>query len=280
MAEPAPAPAGRPPVISFLTDFGPDATAPGVCRGVMLGIAPEARIVDLTHAVRPFDVAEGAFLLWTAVPHLPLGVHLAVVDPGVGTERRPVALRAARGDVLVGPDNGLLRPAAERLGGLVEARVLENPALWRHPVSSTFHGRDMFAPVAAHLAAGEPFASVGPVVDVSALVDLRFPEPAHRPGALESAVIFVDRFGNCRLAGDLDDLRRLGGEPDGRRYRLTLPDGPREVPFHRTFGRVEPGEPLLYEDADMAGLGLAVRNGSAAEVLGLAPGAQVEIRPA
>ena len=270
------------PFISFLTDFGSASTAPAVCRGVMLGIAPEARIVDLTHAVRQFAIRDGAFLLWSAVPYLPLGVHLAVVDPGVGTERRAVAIRAGRGDLLVGPDNGVLRPAAERLGGVVEARALTNPALWLDPVSSTFHGRDLFAPVAAHLAAGEPLPSVGEEVPVADLVDLVLPAATAREGGLDSAVLFIDAFGNCRIAGELADLEAATGpvEP-GRAFRVVPGSGaPVQVPYQPTFGRVASGTPLLYEDADYAGLGLAVNQGSAAERFGLAPDDRVRIEPA
>ena len=119
------------PFISFMTDFGVGSSAPSVCRGVMLGIAPDARLVDVTHAVRHFAVRDAAFLLARSVPYFPIGVHLAVVDPGVGTARRPIALRATRGDVLVGPDNGVLVPAAKALGGIEEARLLENRDLPR-----------------------------------------------------------------------------------------------------------------------------------------------------
>ena len=164
------------PYITFLTDFGD--TAPATCRGVIWSILPEARINDLTHGSRQFGIRDGAFLLWSSVPYQPVGVHLAVVDPGVGTERRPIALRTARGDHLVGPDNGLLIPAAERLGGITDAHVLDNRALWRaEDVSATFHGRDIFAPVAAHLAGGTPIAEAGTAVDPADLVPLAFPEP-------------------------------------------------------------------------------------------------------
>lgn len=271
------------PFISFLTDFGRDATAPAVCRGVMLGIAPRARIVDLSHAVRPFAVRDGAFLLWSAVPYLPIGVHLAVVDPGVGTRRRPIALRSGRGDILVGPDNGLLRPAAEHLGGTVEARVLENADLWLAKVSPTFHARDLFAPVAAHLVSGVPLASVGPQVAIDGLVDLVLPSATVRDGGLDTAVLFVDTFGNCRLAGSLPDLEAAtGGVTPGRRFAVVV-DGhpePAVVPFEPTFGRVAPGAALLYEDADYAGLALAVNRGSAAEQFGLAVDVGVRIVPA
>jgi hypothetical protein len=269
------------PFISFLTDFGGAATAPAVCRGVMLDVAPKARILDLTHDVRPFAVRDGAFLLWSAIPYLPVGVHLVVVDPGVGTERRGIALRVARGDVLVGPDNGVLRPAADRLGGIVEARALTNSRLWRDEVSSTFHGRDVFAPVAAHLASGTEFGEAGEEIDAADLVPLAFPTATLADGKLETGVLFVDTFGNCRLAGDVDDLAALVGVL-GPGMRFAVRAGPDEttLAYEPTFGRVPRGTPLLYRDADYAGLGLAVNQGSAAERFGLAPDQPVSIRPA
>jgi S-adenosylmethionine hydrolase len=270
------------PFISFLTDFGSAATAPAVCRGVILGLVPDARILDLTHDVRPFAVRDGAFLLWSAIPYLPVGVHLVVVDPGVGTERRGVVLRAARGDLLVGPDNGVLRPAAERLGGITEARALTNPRLWRDEVSSTFHGRDLFAPVAARLAAGTPLTEAGAAVPVDELLRLEFPTASVRDEALETAVLFIDTFGNCRLAGDEADLAALlgGALEDGRSFRVLCGATAETVPFQRTFGRVGEGAPLLYRDADYGGLGLAINQGSAAERFGLALDSPVRIEPA
>jgi S-adenosylmethionine hydrolase len=269
------------PFISFLSDFGQHATAPAICRGVILGIAPEARILDLTHAVRAFSIREGAFLLWSAVDYLPIGVHIAVVDPGVGTSRRPIVIRAERGDLLVGPDNGLLRPAAARLGGAIEVRHAVNRALWLPETSSTFHGRDLFAPLAAHLATGVPLDEVGPPLAVDALVDLELPTPTTRDGGLDSAVVFVDTFGNCRLAGDLPDLvEGVGRVEAGRVLAIGIPNGRHEVEWAPTFGLVGPGRPLLYRDADTAGLALAINQGSAAKRFGLALDDRVRIEPA
>ena len=268
------------PFISFLSDFGSGST-PAVCRGVMWSIAPEARLLDLTHDVRQFAIRDGAFLLSRAVPYLPVGVHLAVVDPGVGTARRPVVLRAKRGDLLVGPDNGLLLPAARELGGATDAWTLTNRELWLPQVSSTFHGRDLFAPVAAHLAQGIDPALVGPVVDVTSLVDLRLPEAAARDGGLDTAVLFVDRYGNARLAGQPADLPSAGGGlTAGQRFRVSVGGRPLEVPWQATFGEVEPGAVLLYEDADYGGLGIALNQASAAERLGLELDTPVRIEPA
>jgi S-adenosylmethionine hydrolase len=267
------------PLISFLTDFGGE-SAPATCRGVMWRICPNARLLDLSHQVRKFAVRDGAFLLSRAVGYLEVGVHLAVVDPGVGTARRPIAVRTHRGDLLVGPDNGLLRPAAIVLGGIDEARHLTASDLFLPTVSDTFHGRDLFAPVAAHLAAGVPFEHVGPVVDAADLVDLRLPDAAIRDGGLDTAVLFIDSFGNARLAGHPVDLARLDpatsaapGPTSGQRYRVRGAGFPADglvVAWRSTFGDAEPGEPLLYDDADYDGLAIAIDQGSAADTFGLA----------
>jgi S-adenosylmethionine hydrolase len=271
------------PLISFLTDFGPE-SAPAVCRGVMWGIAPDARILDLTHSVRKFAVRDGAFLLSRMVGYLPVGVHVAVVDPGVGTARRPVTLRAERGDHLVGPDNGLLMPAARALGGVAAAHEITASDLFLPRVSSTFHGRDIFSPIAAHLANGLPIERVGPPLDPSTLVDLRLPEPSVAGAVLDTAVLFIDSFGNARLAGQPEDLARtVDGElTPGRRFRVSggvLPDAGVVVPWQATFGEVAPGEPLLFEDADHGGLGISVNQASAAERFGLAIDTPLRITP-
>jgi S-adenosylmethionine hydrolase len=265
--------------ITFLTDFGD--TAPATCRGVIWSILPGARINDLTHGSRQFGIRDAAFLLWSSVPYQPVGVHLAVVDPGVGTERRPIAVQAARGDLFVGPDNGLLLPAANRLGGIVAVHALDNRAYWRDSISHTFHGRDIFAPVAAHLAAGVALTEVGPAVDPATLVPLAFPEPRVDGDALSTSVLFVDAFGNCRLAGQPADLRELRGrlEP-GDRFTVRIGLRTIVVSWQVTFGTVEPGEPLLYEDADYAGLAIGVNQDSAAKRLDLVTDAQLRIEPA
>ncbi len=261
------------PLISFLSDFGAE-SSPAVCRGVMWSIAPDARILDLTHSVRKFAVRDGAFLLSRMVGYLPVGVHVAVVDPGVGTARRPIALRASRGDMLVGPDNGLLRPAARELGGIEAAHEIAATELFLPRVSSTFHGRDIFSPVAAHLANGLPLHRVGPSIDPGALVDLTLPEPRVTGRKLDTAVLIIDSFGNARLAGQPEDLASVveGELEPGRAFRLTggsMPSQGLVVAWHAAFGEVRPGEPLLYEDADYGGLGIAVNQDSAAARYGL-----------
>jgi S-adenosylmethionine hydrolase len=272
------------PVITFATDFGP--AAPAVCRGVMFGIAPDANIIDISHQIPRYSIREGAGTLVFALPHMPIGVHVAVVDPGVGTDRRGVAIRVGRGDILVGPDNGLLVPAAERLGGIVEVRALENRALMLPVVSSTFHGRDVFSPMAAHLAMGTPLEDVGPAVDPATLVRLSFAEPTIRPGELESVIVHILVFGNATIAGTPADLEAaLGPLVPGRRLVLEFAahDGRPAVVettvWGETFGSVAVGASVLIADSE-GHLSFADNQGNAAARLGLAVDRPVRIRAA
>lgn len=272
------------PVITFTTDFGP--AAPAVCRGVMYRIAPDALIIDVSHQVPRYSIRDGAGTLVFALPHMPIGVHVAVVDPGVGTARRGVALKVSRGDILVGPDNGLLVAVAERLGGIVAARALENRDLMLPVVTSSFHGRDVFAPMAAHLAMGAPLESVGPAIDPATLVRLEVPRPTIRRGELQSQVVHVLIYGNVTIAGTTADLAAaIGPLEPGRRVQLEFPahDGRPAVTettvWERTFGDVPVGASLLMEDSE-GHLSLADNQGNAAERLGLAVDRPVRIRPA
>ena len=266
-----------PPVIGFLTDFGLDGAAAS-CRGVMLSICPGAQIVDVCHTVAKYAVRDGAFVLRATLPYLPVGVHVGVVDPGVGTVRRPIAVRAARGDVLVGPDNGLLLPAAGALAGAVEARELTNRDLWLPDVSSTFHGRDLFSPVAAHLAAGDAvFDDVGPSIPTESLVQLPAPRPRAIDGRLETEVTYVDSFGNLRLAGGLDDLVAAFGRLEDRRVRARV--GAVDlgaVAFSASFGHVAEGEILVYVDSS-GDLAVAANRGDLAARTAARTGMQVSL---
>lgn len=245
------------PLISLLSDFGSRDPSAAIMRGVVLGIAPDARIVDISHEVRKFAIRDGALLLWCALPYLPVGFHVAVVDPGVGTDRLPIAIRTGRGDVLIGPDNGLLVGAAARLGGVTAVHRLD-AAAYRLPVISTsFHGRDIFAPAAAHLANGVPLAAFGPAVQPAALIPSPIREPRVEAGRLRSSVVYVDTFGNVKLAGLRPDLEAALG-PLRSADRLTLrvagtPPGapPRtiETTWQATFGDVAIGTTLVYEDS-------------------------------
>jgi S-adenosylmethionine hydrolase len=280
-----PARSSQRPFISFLTDFGPDSAA-AICRGVMLSIARDAQIVDISHSVRKYAVRDGAFLLSGALPWMPVGVHVGVVDPGVGTVRRPIGLLTGRGDVLIGPDNGLLIAAAERLGGIREARVLENKEWMLERTSSTFHGRDIFSPMAANLAIGREFGVVGSLVDPETLIAIRFPEPNVGDGVLESAIVYVDSFGNLRLAGVRSDLADAVGElSPGREFRIEFAGSNGEAPivetapWARTFGEIPIGRPLLFEDSS-GRLAYADNQADAARRLGVGVDRPVTIRPA
>jgi S-adenosylmethionine hydrolase len=273
------------PVIGFLTDFGLDGAA-AICRGVMLSIARDAQIVDISHTVRKFAIGDGAYLLRSALPWLPVGVHVAVVDPGVGTARRPIAIRTHRGDVLVGPDNGLLLPAAEHLGGIAEVRLIENREWLLPRTSATFHGRDVFAPVAARLATGAPFEAAGPAVDVAALARLDLPEATVERGRLATGVTYVDSFGNLRLAGGPTELRAALGDVEPGAGLILEIGGSRaggrrweHLRWRRTFGEASAGELLAYEDS-AGNIAVAVSNGDAAARLGAGTGARIGIRRA
>jgi S-adenosyl-L-methionine hydrolase (adenosine-forming) len=260
--------------ISFITDYGLEDGFVAACHGVAARIAPAARVIDITHLVQPGDVRRGAAVLAQTAPYLPPSVHVAVVDPGVGTARRGVAIETAEG-ILVGPDNGLLSWAIAGLGGASRAFQLTNGDLWLHPVSPTFHGRDIFMPVGAHLAAGKELPSAGDEIDLADLVTLPAPTSRVHDGEAEGEVMSVDRFGNVQLSIVAADVGELGigfGSP------LVVRAGRRQltVPFLETFAAVAPGEIVAFTDS--AGLiSLAVNAGDAAQQLGLPPGAHVRL---
>ena len=260
--------------LSFLTDYGLEDGFVAACHGVAARIAPGAGLIDVTHLIPPGDVRRGAAVLAQTVPYLPPAVHVAVVDPGVGTARRGVAV-AAGDSVFIGPDNGLLSWAVRAAGGAVRAFSLTNRALWLDNVSATFHGRDIFMPVAAHLAADTDLAAAGEEIAVADLVSLPVPERLVRDSVAEGEVLTVDRFGNIQLTITASDTAEIGVAPGGMmlircgRHQLT-------VPYRDMFGAVAPGELVAYTDS--AGLvAIAVNGGDAAGRLGLPPGARVSI---
>jgi S-adenosyl-L-methionine hydrolase (adenosine-forming) len=266
------------PFVSLLTDFGSRDVSAAICRAVVLGICPAAEVLDLTHEVRKFAIRDGALALWSAVPYLPIGIHVAVIDPGVGTERRPIAIRVGRGDVLIGPDNGLLVPAGQRLGGIGEVRELANPAYRLPIVTATFHGRDIFSPAAAHLALGAAFDTLGPVVERASLVPSPLPPARPVDGGLATEVVYVDTFGNLKLSALVADVRATIGDPVGRRFELRIDDGRSlDLPWARTFGELGAGDGLLYEDAYGRAC-IAVNRGHAADALELRDGTAIELR--
>jgi len=272
------------PFVSLTTDFGARDPSTAICVGVVHGIAPAATVMTVTSEIAKFKIRDGALTLWATLPYLPVGAHVAVVDPGVGTERHPLAVATARGDVLVGPDNGLLIPAAERLGGVTAAHRLVEREYQLPAVSTSFHGRDIFAPAGAHLANGVPVEAFGPAVALDDLVRLDWPVARPIGGALETAIVYIDSFGNIKLVGEVDDLEAaVGVLAFGDRLCLAWSDETgaheAEVPWVETFGRVPVGEPLVYEDA-YARLCLAANQANGAQVLGLDEGQALTIRRA
>lgn len=248
--------------VSFTSDFGLDEEWVGAVKGVILSIHPGASIVDISHGIPPFDIGKGALVLAAAVPHLPPAVHLAVVDPGVGTGRLALVLQTARGDLLVGPDNGLLVPAAKRLGGVERAFSLQNQAYFRVPVHPTFHARDVFAPAAAHLSLGMDPAELGPEVDAADLVPAPWGQAKTGEGAVYATVIDVDRFGSLRLNAFPEQLASLGLRA-GEAVTLGVGEEEVEAVLAATFGEVAVGTPLLFEDSSGV-LAVGVNGGSMA----------------
>ncbi len=264
-------------IITLLTDYGRDDDFVGVCHGVIRTIHPEAQIIDLTHGVRRYAVRQGALVLRNTLPYTPVGVHLAIVDPQVGTERRAVGLRTADGRLLVGPDNGLLSLAWERCGGVELAVDVSRSPHRLEPVSATFHGRDIFAPVAAHLARGAALEDAGDPLDPAELTTVELPEPRVDDGAVVAHALVIDRFGNAALNVGHEDMAgtgiTLGGtvelEVAQERYLAT---------YAQTFADVRPGELIVYEDAYRT-LAVAINRGDAAATLALRPDAELRLRP-
>ncbi|HEY4408374.1 MAG TPA: SAM-dependent chlorinase/fluorinase [Acidimicrobiia bacterium] len=264
------------PFVSFLSDYGLTDEFVGVCKAVVLRAAPSARIVDITHGIPPFDVRAGALALARSVQYLPPGVVLAVVDPGVGTDRRAVAVEV-EGGFLVGPDNGLLAPAVAMLGGAVRAVSLTNPEYQLEAPGATFAGRDIFAPAAGYLAAGIPLGELGEVVEPMSLVPGMVPLPTDEGGRATGEVLWIDRYGNAQLNIDPGDLAALGVEPGG----------PLEIRFghDRRTGRwvasyAEAGPLELAVVVDSYGLvSLTADRRPVAEELGLKAGSAVTLGP-
>jgi len=259
------------PTIVFMTDFGVVDDSVAICKGVMYSIAPDVRIVDLTHQVTPFSILDGARFLYGATPYFPAGtVFVVVIDPTVGSTRKAIVVKSKRGQFFVLPDNGLLTLVQDR-DGLEAAREITNPA-WMigTRLSSTFHGRDIFSPVGAHLARGEDWTQVGPELDTNKLVRLNL-TPAERDAhGLSGAVIATDGpFGNLVTNVSADEFLKLG-YAHGQTVPIKLGDKSMDLPFVRTFSDVPLKQPLLYVDS-RGRLGLAVNQGSFAAIYGIQP---------
>ena len=262
--------------VTFLSDFGLRDDFVGTCHGVIKRIAPDVQIVDITHGIPARAIVQGALVLANTTPYMPVGVHLAVVDPGVGSSRRPLAMRSGDGRLFVGPDNGLLVPAAERLGGIEAVHELANADYALDSVSRTFHGRDLFAPAAAHLASGVGLELLGPPVAVDALARLDLPEPEIGESRIRATVLYIDRFGNVQLNLTREHLQRAE-VPPGTVIEIELGLDRYYAVVARTFADARKGDVILYEDS-YRNIALAISGGNAAELFGAAPGQEVRIR--
>jgi S-adenosylmethionine hydrolase len=261
--------------ITFLTDFGLQDDFVGVCRGVMRRIAPETTVIDITHGIPPQGVTQGALVLARAIPYMPVCVHLAVVDPGVGGDRRALAVRTEEGRIFVGPDNGLLSLAAPP-ELVVAARSLTNPRYHLDNLSRTFHARDLFAPVSAHLAAGADFDDLGDELDPGTLVRIELPEPYNDGSGLHATVLGVDRFGNLQLNVSGEHAEGAGLHP-GDTVELKFELNRYYALVANTYADARSGDLILYEDSYGA-YSIALSDGNAATLTGVAAGDPVRIR--
>jgi S-adenosyl-L-methionine hydrolase (adenosine-forming) len=262
-------------VITFLSDFGLADDFVGTCHGVIKRIAPEADVIDITHGIEPQSVLQGALVLANTLPYMPAGVHMAVVDPDVGTPRRALALRCGE-RLLVGPDNGLLMPAVERLGGADAAFQITNGQYALEPVSATFHGRDVFSPAAAHLSLGLDPAELGDALDVESLVHPEIPEAEIGERRIRATCLYVDRFGNIQLNLNASQLEQLGIVP-GSQVEVEVIMERFYAVAARTFADARTGDTILYEDA-YRNIALAISRGNAAETFGVRAGMEVRLR--
>ena len=260
--------------VSFLSDFGLQDDFVGTCHGVIKRIAPETQIIDVTHGIPAQQILQGALVLANTLPYVPVGVHLAVIDPGVGSSRRALALRDRDGRLFVGPDNGLLVPAADT-AGIAAVHELANPVYALETISRTFHGRDLFAPAAAHLSLGVSIDELGPPLDPDALVRLDLPQPELRPDKIAATVLYVDSFGNMALNLTREHIAETGIVP-GTQVELELGGERFYAVAARTFADARAGDIMLYEDS-YRNMSVAISNGNAAEMLRARAGQSLRI---
>jgi S-adenosylmethionine hydrolase len=259
--------------ISFLSDFGYQDEFVGVVHGVLARIAPDSRVIDVSHGVAPGDVRAGALTLMRAIQYVPPGVALAVVDPGVGTPRIPIAAQTPWG-FFVGPDNGLLSPAVAMVGGATRIVAIENPDLVIPSEGATFDGRDRFGPAAGVLASGEAkLSDLGSEVDAAGVMPLMLPLSDIDEGVLSGEAWWIDRFGNAQTNVSPEELTALGVQP-GSAVAVKVGNRDHTVPWVVAYGEVQPGEPLVHVDS-YGLIALAVREGRADEWFGLSQGTAV-----
>src|SRR5262245_49084879 len=261
--------------VSLLTDYGLDDEFVGVVKSVIRDLAPHVTVVDLSHGVRPFAARAGSLALARAIPYVAAGIVLGVVDPGVGTSRKAIAVEVGDGaGVLVGPDNGLLAPAVALAGGATRAVELDNPAFQLEAPGATFAGRDVFAPAAAHLCNGVDLAELGSPLDSALLRPGVIPLPRAEPDGLHAEVLWVDRFGNCQLNVGPDEVAALtssDGGPDGDVLTVVVGDERRSARLVSTFGELAAGAVGLVLDSQGM-YALALDRRSAADELALGTG--------
>jgi len=262
-------------IICFVSDFGLEDTWVGVCHAVIYEACPQARVVDLAHQLPPFDIRKAAAVAAAGVYQLPDAIHLIVVDPGVGGGRSDLCLLTQRGTRLVGPDNGVLIPAALRAGGIAEAYAIDPENIDFRPPLATFHARDVMAPAAAALACGVEPRSLGARVDAADLARPPFASSRVEGEYVLTEIVDIDRFGSVRMAIGGDELQRLGLDSD--RLEVSFGHLVLDVPFGETFSDAAVGEPVALVDSS-GWLTLAVREGSAAERYGLESGAPARVR--
>jgi len=265
-------------IVTFLSDYGLQDEFVGVCRGVMLGISPNISIIDIHHNILRQDVRHGAIVMQQSIKFMPEGVHLAVVDPAVGTERRAVAIETRHGEIFVAPDNGLVMPAVNECGGAKSAFLLTNRSLMLSPMSHTFHGRDVFAPAAAHIANGVELKEFGPEIPVEDLTELEIPEAWPHDDHLHAEVLQLDRFGNLQLNFNQKVLEDVGMSA-GKRVEIRMEGHRLQVSYGESFADVEVGEFVLVEDS-YEKLSLAVNKGDAAARLQAGAGSTIIVGPA
>lgn len=265
----------RYPYITFLSDYGLVDEFAGICHGVISRLAPEVTIIDITHGIRPQEITEGAMVLAQSVPYMPEAVHMAIVDPTVGSERQAVVVPCVDGSCLVGPNNGLLGLAAERLGGPKEIYEITNPELGLPDPAPTFHGRDIFSPAAAHLALGVPPAEFGPTV--KELLKVEIAEPRLHDDHYHALVLHRDRFGNLQLNLSGAQLKEIGLAP-GSMLEVRIEGYRHLVPYGRGYSSVPEGELVVTEDSYNL-LAIAINRGSAANSFKANLGASVIIGP-
>jgi S-adenosyl-L-methionine hydrolase (adenosine-forming) len=269
---------GKREIVTFTSDYGLEDEFVGVCHGVILMLAPHVRIVDVHHNILRQQIQHGAVVLEQSIKFLPEGVHLAVVDPSVGSARRPIVVETRSGQIFVGPDNGLLFPASVECGGATRAWDIKNEEFLLRPISRTFQGRDIFAPAAAHIANGVAPSELGPGVPIDELVQLEIPQAWLHDDHLHAEVLQVDRFGNLQFNFGRHELADAGLDSGEKLLEVRMEGHRLRVPLGGTFADVDIGDYVMVADS-YNHLSLAVNKGDAAGKLQATAGSTAIVGP-